>query len=53
LLSLLAGQPIAAEHLTLPTSLVVRRSTAPFRKVKPKRGDRPAKAAKSRSPAKA
>jgi len=53
LLSLLAGQPIATEHLTLPTSLVVRQSTAPFRKVKPKRGNRPGKPAKVRSPAKA
>lgn len=31
LLSLLAGQPIVSEHLTLPTSLVIRQSTSPFR----------------------
>jgi LacI family transcriptional regulator len=53
LLSLLARQTIATEHLTLPTSLVVRQSTAPFRTVKPRRGGRPAKSAKGRSHAKA
>jgi len=53
LLSLLAGQPIAAEHLTLPTSLVVRQSTAPFRTVKPRRGGRLTRSTKGRIPAKA
>ena len=53
LLSLLAGQPIATEHLTLPTSLVVRQSTAPFRKVRPRRSTLHAGRTKGRSAAKA
>jgi LacI family transcriptional regulator len=53
LLSLLAGQPIAVEHLTLPTSLVVRQSTAPFRAVTPRRRNRLAKSAKGSPTAKA
>jgi LacI family transcriptional regulator len=33
LVSLLRGQQIATEHLTLPTNLVIRQSTAPFNAV--------------------